>query len=357
LEVDGYRSLRGVTLDFGRITLVTGANGVGKTNIYRALQIARACGAGDVARQIVAEGGMPSVVWAGRRHGEPVVRLAVDFDGARYEVSLATVSRGDANRKMFAFPLDPVITTERIELPDAADRPVEMLDRSGATAFVRDEEGHRVVFPAAFHGSESVLSQLMDARQYPELAAVREALLGMRFHHQLRTDEEAPARRPSLGTRTLAVADDGSDLAAALATIQRDGDRRALEHCVAEAFDGAQVVIDEDDDSGRLDLLLDTGSLFRPLVASELSDGQLRFLFLAAVLLAPRPPGVVVLNEPEASLHTDLLPALAHLVEVAAEWTQVVLTTHAVELVRLLRSRPDAVTIELDQSEGATRVV
>ena len=58
--------------------------------------------------------------------------------------------------------------------------------------------------------------------------------------------------------------------------------------------------------------------LLRPLKASELSDGTLRYLLLVAALLSPRPPTLMILNEPETSLHPDLLPPLARLIEQAA---------------------------------------
>ncbi|MGH9065618.1 MAG: AAA family ATPase [Acidimicrobiales bacterium] len=94
----------------------------------------------------------------------------------------------------------------------------------------------------------------------------------------------------------------------------------------------------------------------RPLRSAELSDGQLRFLFLAAALLAPAPPGVIVLNEPESSLHLDLMPSLADLVSLAAERAQVVLTTHAVDLVDLLSKLPGTLTLGLELAGGETIV-
>jgi len=88
--------------------------------------------------------------------------------------------------------------------------------------------------------------------------------------------------------------------------------------------------------------------------AAELSDGQLRFLFLAAALLAVPPADVLILNEPETSLHADLLAGLARLVAVAREHdTQVVITTHATELADLLR-QDGATLVELELSSGAT---
>jgi predicted ATPase len=101
-----------------------------------------------------------------------------------------------------------------------------------------------------------------------------------------------------------------------LLTIQREGDGATLARCVGEAFDGSTVEVDADD-SGRLDLALRAPGVMRPLSARELSDGQLRFLFLAAALLSQRPPVMIVLNEPETSLHVGLLAALAELVTAA----------------------------------------
>jgi predicted ATPase len=297
---------------------------------------------------------MDSITYAGRRKGEPKVELFIDLDDMTYEVCLGTLARGGPTAGI-AFPLDPVLVREQILLPGKGKRRVDLLDRAGTTAFVRDEEGNRTTFPAELHPSESVLAQLIDARQYPELAYVRQTLRQMLFHHQLRTDDDAPARKPALGTRTLAVADDGSDLAAALQTIQQDGDGQRLAECVDRAFGGASVLISADQ-SGRLEVGLSTPSLMRPLSSGELSDGQLRFLYLAAALLSLRPPVLVVLNEPESSLHADLLPALADLIGSAAENTQVVVTTHSNALADALLDHHDRAGVRLELVAGRTTV-
>jgi predicted ATPase len=69
-----------------------------------------------------------------------------------------------------------------------------------------------------------------------------------------------------------------------------------------------------------------------------LSDGTLRYLLLAAALLSARPPGLLVLNEPETSLHPDLLGPLAHLITTAVAATQVVVVTHSQPLIRHLQA-------------------
>src|SRR6202163_3684275 len=70
--------------------------------------------------------------------------------------------------------------------------------------------------------------------------------------------------------------------------------------------------------------------------AGELSDGTLRYLALAGALLAYRLPGFIALNEPETSLHPDLLGPLARLIAVAAERTQIWMVTHSQPLAAAL---------------------
>ena len=75
----------------------------------------------------------------------------------------------------------------------------------------------------------------------------------------------------------------------------------------------------------------------RPLGAAELSDGTLRYLLWIAALLSPRPADLLVLNEPETSLHPDLLLPLGELISAAAGRTQVIAVTHSASLIDAVR--------------------
>jgi predicted ATPase len=97
--------------------------------------------------------------------------------------------------------------------------------------------------------------------------------------------------------------------------------------------------------------------LLRPLRGAELSDGTLRYLLWIAALLTPRPPGLLVLNEPETSLHPDLLPPLGRLIAQTAERSQVVVVSHALPLIDALQQLPDCRSIVLEKQFGETRVV
>jgi predicted ATPase len=206
-------------------------------------------------------------------------------------------------------------------------------------------------FAGALRPYESVLTEVLDPVRAPELLAVRDQIRNWRFYDQFRTDTDSPARQSQIGTRTPVLDADGRDLAAALQTIIEIGDADALHGTIEDAFPGSRLKVIET--RGRFDLELNAHGLLRPLSAAELSDGTLRYLLLVAALLSPRPPSLMVLNEPETSLHADLLSALARLIGSASEHTQIVVVTHARRLVEALTG-PGARPLCLVKDFGAT---
>ena len=106
----------------------------------------------------------------------------------------------------------------------------------------------------------------------------------------------------------------------------------------------------------NFEIQLSQQGLLRPLKVAELSDGTLRYLLLVAALLSPRPPEMMILNEPEISLHVDLLKPLARLIGQAARHTQVIVVSHAAELVGALQEEAHCNQILLDKQWSETHV-
>ncbi len=119
---------------------------------------------------------------------------------------------------------------------------------------------------------------------------------------------------------------------------------------VAAAFPGSRLSVARADD-GRLALQLHQHGLLRPLAAAELSDGTLRYLLWIAALLSPRPAGLLVLNEPETSLHPELLAPLGQLIGAAAERTQVVVVSHSEALIDAIGRAAHHASTELTSFE------
>ena len=340
LAVGNYRSIGRLVMPLGSLNAITGANGSGKSNLYRALRLLADTAQGGVVGALAREGGLESTFWAGpekisRRmqsgevpvQGGPrkeVMRLRLGFAGEGFGYAIAL---GLPAPSRSAFSLDPEIKRECI-WAGASYRPAALLvDRNGPMVRVRAGKSWDVVaqhLPAF----ESLFGQVGDLKTAPEIFRLRDTIRGWRFYDHFRTDAAAPARQPQLGTRTPVLGHDGSDLAAALQTIREIGDGAALEEAVADAFPGARLAIAVLD-GARFALEFRQEGLLRPLSGAELSDGTLRYLLLVAALLTPRPPPLMVLNEPETSLHPDLLPALARLIVRAAERSQVWVVSHS----------------------------
>jgi predicted ATPase len=96
--------------------------------------------------------------------------------------------------------------------------------------------------------------------------------------------------------------------------------------------------------------------LLRPLKAAELSDGTLRYLLLLAVLCLPRPPKFMILNEPETSLHPDLLLPLARMIARAAKRCQLIVVTHSDVLAAAISEQASCKRIALEKAFGETQV-
>lgn len=365
LAVEGYRSLRSLVVPLGPVTVVTGANGTGKSTLYRAVALlARVARDGAIAA-LARQGGLASALWAGPERPpsdggavtgtlcrQPVgVRLGVAGDGLGYAVVLGLPPSTPKTSSLFG--RDPEIKRECVWAGPVL-RPATLLcDRAGGAVRLRDDAGGWRQSPRQLAPSDSVLSEVADPQQAPELLTLRERLRAWRFYDALRTDADAPARRPQVGTRTPVLADDGADLAAALQTIRENGDAAGLDEAVDTAFPGARVGVVSHE--GVFDLAFHQPGLLRPLAAAELSDGTLRYLMWAAALLTLRPPPLLVVNEPETSVHPRLLPALADLLGGAGRRTQVVVVTHSPPLVAAL-DHADAVHVELVLRAGATEV-
>jgi predicted ATPase len=351
LEVAGYRSVRKLVLPVGSLTVIVGPNGSGKTNLYRALYLLSVAAEGRLAQVLAEEGGVPSVLWAGQREKKPVrLTVGVRFDELAYELSLGPVPPVPGGS---LFNLDPEVKEEHLWALEGRRRGV-LMERKDRTAFLRDSEGQRTTFPAQLWSSESVLSQLAEPHRFPRLAEVQRTLRMWRFYHHFRTDPEAPLRSPQVGVRTPVLAHDGRDLAAALQTIIEIGDAEALERAIDDAFPGSSLEVQAPE--GRFSLYLHQPGLLRPLAARELSDGTLRYLCLLAVLLSPRPPDFLALNEPETSLHPDLLGPLARLIVDASTSSQVWVTTHAEALAEGIAKRSRTEPIRLAKHAGETMV-
>ncbi len=361
VHIENYRSVRHLWLPIEQLTVFVGANGVGKTNLYKALVLLRGAADGSITRAIAEEGGLESVFWAGRRRDGKPMRLVLkaQFDELEYGVEVGLphsyeVELGLRQPTEAAFLLEPLIKAERVVVRHGR-RDVVMMERKGPLVTLRSSNRQRENHKSAVLGSETALASFRDAARYPELEAIRREMLEWRLYHDFRTDAASPIRQPCHAITTPTLSADGRDLAAVLATLSviRE-DTTDLDAAIGDAFPGARL--QAGDEGSWCKFSLTFPDMPRPFQAHELSDGTLKYLCLLGALMGYRLPPLIALNEPEASLHPSLLAPLARLIARAAERTRIWIVTHSDELTGHLQEETGKRARRVVKSNGATAI-
>jgi predicted ATPase len=367
IAISGYRSLRDIRIALGQLSVITGANGSGKSSLYRALRLLAEIAQGRIIQSLASEGGLQLTLWAGpesfarsvKRGDYPVegtvrrsrIGLKLGFAGNDYGYA---IHLGLPQPSGSHFARDPEIKAESLWTGETLGRANAFAVRHGPSVRIRSQSGEWKQVDLPLAPFDSMMTHCSDPRDALELLLLRERMRDWRFYDHFRTDPDAPARRPQIGTYTPVLASDGTDLAAAIQTVREIGNNVELADAVADAFPGAAINIANVD--GYFEVQMQQHGLLRCLKAAELSDGTLRYLLLIAALLSPRPPALMVLNEPETSLHPDLLPPLARLIAQASKRSQIIVVTHAIALISELDAAANPRRIVLEKELGETHV-
>ena len=277
VAISGYRSLRELVLPLQRLNVVTGANGSGKSSLYRALRLLGDAALNQVVASLAREGGLPSTFWAGPeqvarsvKEGEhPVegtvrqrvaaLKLGFSAETYGYSIELGYPAPGSS-----LFSLDPEIKRECIWHGGRYRRAAALVDRRRPiVTLAGGKNDESVMLTKNLSAFDSMLATIADPQRAPEMLAVREAIRGWRFYDGFRTDMTSPVRTPQVGTFTPVLHNDGTDLAGALETIVEIGDGEGLARTVEDAFPGSRLWIEEQ--HGRFVLQLQQNGLLRPL--------------------------------------------------------------------------------------------
>lgn len=348
VRLSGYRSLRDLRLRLGRVTLLRGENGVGKTNVYRGLRLISSLARGEFAQAVATEGGMRSLLWTGNNEHARLTTFSAEVVSEDFELSFECGLMPSAPGDETAFRLDPDIKHEELR---ACGR--VLAKRKGPLVRMAGAKGAMTQVGESLGSSESMLTLVRDLQNYPKVLEARLCLERWRFYHSMRTDADAPARKPVRGYWSPVLAEDASNLPAVLQTIFETVEGHVLREAIEQAFPGASLSIGTGD---WFHLAWHAHTLPRPLAGHEISDGTLQFICLAAVLCSPRPPPLLVLNEPETSLNELVYPALAALVAHAAKESQIIIVSHSKDLCDAISEACQIKTQELTMRFGDTRL-
>ena len=345
-------------LELKPLNVLIGPNGSGKSNLIEVIGLLKAAPS-DVMAPIREDGGGDNWIW----RGEPTATEA------RVEVVLSGLffpSEEQLVRYSVVFGpahfIVPHIMEETIE-----DKPTKQtegnaeryLQRSGRKVILNHlgEDGsrrQRELPASAFAADQSILSQLKDPFQYPELTSVEVGFGKIRLYREWSFGRNTPPRLPQKADLpNHSLAEDGRNLGMVLNRLEGDSKAkkklltalRKLYHGIDDYY--VQV------EAGSVQVFLNEGNV--PIPATRLSDGTLRYLCLLAILCNPKLPPLVCLEEPELGLHPDIIPGLADLLREASERCQLIVTTHSDTLVDALTDTPESIVV-CEKENGQTKL-
>ena len=358
LKISGMLSFgpQGIELPMEPLNVLIGPNGSGKSNFIAALALLQAAPK-DLSAPVKRMGGISEWLWKGDDAPPPatidaVVNypegtmplrhvLEIGRQGERFEVGDERIENESPNagetQPYFYYRYrrgNPVINDFIDEL--GGPRRERRLRRS-------------TVYP-----EESILSQRDDPDLYPELGWLQKQYRRIRLYRNWEFGPDAGLRQsPRADEPSNFLTERGENLPLVLSRMRGDS-RQAFVKSLQQIYDGIedfQVEVG----GGRADLfMVERGAGKRYIPASRLSDGTLRYMALAAILLDPNPPPLVVIEEPELGLHPDVVLGIGELLVKASERTQLVVTTHSRILIDTLEECPSSVVV-CEKENGESR--
>lgn len=345
LRLDGLLSFAPGSEGFelGSLNVLIGPNGSGKSNVVEALQLLQAAPSNFAAA--IRDGGGPSEwLWKGSNPANSASLEAIlDADSPTGRPLLYWIKFGNSR--------------SRVEVLDEAIEDTESIPgKSDVYFYYRFQAGNPVLNAKTIEGhramrylkrdtlapSESVLTQRKDPDLYPEVTWVGERLAAIQVFREWSFGRYALLRQPQPADLPAdRLLPDSRNLALLLNEIEhRDG--RSLNELIRRffpRFDRMSTRVT----GGTVQFYLHETDFQAPIPATRLSDGTIRFVAMVATLLAPSPPPLVCVEEPELGLHPDAVALVGELLVQVSHRTQLVVTTHSDALVSVLTSSPDAI--------------
>ena len=344
LQISGFRRLYDVEMDLRPLSVMIGANGTGKTSILDVLALLANSAQGKLNESIADLSGLSSVLTYDRSK-QLQFGISMTVDGyAPLDYSLRLRPQGVAY----------LIEEEALTQQRYADHPpFKHIESHGADVKYYEPNVKGLVRPNWEHKAlETSLSQVPKMFQQPE--EFRNRLASSTFYHVLNVDPRSPVRLPQPMRPAELPGRNGEELVSCLFYL-RETDRHrfdAVEDSLRAAFPRFRRLDFPPVAAGTLALAWREEGFSQPLYLHQLSEGTLRFLWLTTLLQSPGLTALTLLDEPEVSLHPDLLSLLADLLREASERTQLVVATHSDRLVRFLQ--PNEVVLLDSTEEGMT---
>ena len=346
-QIRGFRRLHEIDLDMRPLMVMIGANGAGKTSVLDAFSLLSASAAGKLNSKLSGMGGISDILTI--NHSQEV-SMSIDMEvpghePLKYDLHLAP--KGTS----YSIPFE-TLSQSRTGYPE----PFMHIDSHyGDIKYYEIDEG-KLLRPTWEHNSlETSLAQVPKMFRQPE--ELRHILSSASHYHALDVGERAPVKLPQQMKPAELPGEAGEELVPFLYYLRESDDDKhryeAIIDSLKSAFPGFEGLNFPPVAAGMLAMTWKDRSFRKYLYMHQLSEGTLRFLWLVSLLQSPGLSTITMIDEPEISLHPELLSLLAEFMREASKRTQLIVATHSDRLIRFLEPK-EVVVMDIDEDGHAS---
>jgi len=347
ISVRGFRRLQKIDLEMRNLIVMIGANGAGKTSFLDVLSILAASASGNLQNLLQLKGGLNEILTRGKvQELEIEISLQVPDKKTPLNYSLTLSPKGLSYEVR-----DEYLTQQRN--PNRSE-PFKYIESQGLD-IKYFQDGSGLVRPNWEHNPlETSLSQV--PKMYREPEDLRKSLASCTYYGALDVSEKSPIRLPQAMRPAKLPGASGENLVSCLYDLREtDRDRfEMVENIISTAFPDFERLNFPPVAAGTMSMTWTDRNFPQPFYVHELSEGTLRFLWLVALLQSQTLTTITLLDEPEVSLHPELLRHLVYLMREASKHTQLIVATHSDRLIRFL-DPSEVLVCYLEEGEAKMR--
>lgn len=326
IVLKGYKSIRELDLKLRPLNVLIGANGVGKSNFISVFKLLNEMVEGKFQSAVRSAGGAETFLHFGEKV-TPEIRLELHFPPNAYTCSWR---------------------------PTADDA----LYFDSETSSFHQVGRFKVPYEHELGSGQQESNLAGGSMNSPDDSYVLDALRSWRVYHFHDTSSSAGVKKRGAINDNIYFRPDASNLAAFLFKLQQTSPKnytliRNTVRQVAPFFDDFLLRPDQANDNNIRLEWREKGSDY-PFLSHHLSDGTLRFICLATLLLQPDPPSTILIDEPELGLHPSAITMLAALLRSVSQKTQVIVSTQSVSLVNQLYLE-DIIVVDREDNQSVFR--
>lgn len=327
IKISNYKSIRKAEIELRMLNILIGPNGAGKSNFISFFDLTRHMLEQRLGSYLLEHGGIDNMLYRGRKLSNHISAL-IDFE----------------NRNAFAFTLKPT------QGPKAyIESTKEYVNHAGFDDKRYEEKWDAQILDVNVEESE-ILTKAQSDGGY-----LRKFLRSFNVYHFHDTSHSSPLRQLTRTGDNEYLRNDGSNLAAVLYRLKKTDVKsynliESTVRSIAPYFKQFKLIPNKIME-GFIGLEWEERDTDMYLDATNFSDGTLRFIALAVLLLQPDSPKTIIIDEPELGLHPAAIIKLGALVKRASRTSQIILATQSIELINNF-SISDLIVVDRDDNQS-----